>query len=76
MTKRALSALVAALVAVALAAAVIASSVGGNDSPSHMMPGGQSMSGASMPDADAMPSGTHEMDDGAVMHGSGGETSP
>lgn len=65
MTKRALTILIAAIVAVGLATAVIASSVGGDGdgSPSHAMPGGQTMTGESMTNT------THGMGDGSTMDG-------
>ena len=63
MTKRALTLLIAAIVVVGLGTAVIVSSLGGSSdgSPSHAMPGGQTMTGESMTDT------TRGMDDGSTM---------
>ena len=61
MTKRALTILIVAVLVVGGATAAIASSLGGSEnSPTHVMPGGQPMNGESM----------HTMSDGQTMSGS------
>lgn len=63
MTKRALAALITAVVVVGFAAAVIASTVGGSDKPSvHTMSGGKPMTGT-------MTTPTHQMGNGETMTG-------
>ena len=60
MTKRALTILVVAVVAVGGATAAIATSLGGDDAPAaHTMPNGHTMEGGSM----------HTMSDGHSMSG-------
>ncbi|SEH16232.1 hypothetical protein [Thermoleophilum album] len=65
MTKRALTILIVAVLAIGGATAVIASSLtGGGDEPVHTLPSGETHTGE-------MPTGTHEMDDGTSMEGMG-----